>query len=297
MYVWINAALPGERDTCNMRVEPVTSADVLGQLNTRGVLTMQIESMNAPDSPIPAWYRYRSWSGGVVGRGWVSESVHKRFVFTDEGVALDVPYRDQRDKTTAKASPNDCGAACLAMMLARRGVDVTIDEITAFMAVGKRFAEPNDLTRAARHFGKVSLTHYRPMHLTDVLRRLQAGREVLCLINYGELKPDNTYGHFVVATGYHLDVSGVPTLKIIIHDPYDDANQSYDADQFAAALGCTDAVGNMPYQAMIIEEPPPDSGGDKLQRVEAVLAGIRYRVDDAFDHMASTALYHVPLYP
>ena len=42
---------------------------------------------------------------------------------------LDMPWLDQNNKVSANDSNSDCGAACLAMLLAQQGEDVTVNDV------------------------------------------------------------------------------------------------------------------------------------------------------------------------
>lgn len=59
-----------------------------------------------------------------------------------------IPYRQQTAAT-------DCGAACLCMLLAHHGKDVSLDEVRATVGIGRDGAEALNILRAARWYGFV----------------------------------------------------------------------------------------------------------------------------------------------
>lgn len=133
---------------------------------------------------------------------------------------LQVPYKSQM-AATAGYSNNDCGPACLAMMIGATGNDVTVDSlyqhpsirgvtgllsITTLQAVGKAYGMP------------LTFARLNP----DTLRqKIDSGRPVFLLVDYRPIVVANLncvptsgwYGHFVVAVGYD-------TTSFVVHDPY-----------------------------------------------------------------------------
>lgn len=234
MY-WINAT----GDYVNVRSIPNITSRIVRTVSANGALVQRRLSSECTDGD---WYAYE-FSDGTAG--WIRNDVHKWIEI--ETVQLPVPYKSQND-VNANLWPNDCGPASLAMMMALASVDKTVNEVSRRAGlVGRNFAHFNDLIRAAASYG-FEAVHRRPAHLTDILASLMDGYPVLSLINYAVLKPGKNYGHFVTVVGCVLSDG---KLDMLIHDPNDRPFAVYPAEQFAAALGNTNPVGNMPFQSLI----------------------------------------------
>ena len=126
---------------------------------------------------------------------------------------LNVPYKKQWG-VGANESRNDCGPACLAMILAAYDIHKTVDEV--FRATG---AAPDALInfdqmiRAGKALG-LNLQH-KHLSLAAVKQSLENKIPLIALVNYRHFpgKQDKYNGaHFVTVIGK------TPT-KVIVHDP------------------------------------------------------------------------------
>lgn len=130
-----------------------------------------------------------------------------------------IPYRSQED-ADAKTRNNDCGEACVAMILQSKGVTVTIDSLKVNDATGE--SSPAELVALLDRYGVKSQI---ATFAADVMPPLGA----ICLIWDGAfdrayVQQKNFAGqHFVV----FLQDAGTPEPGILCHDPnfYADARQ------------------------------------------------------------------------
>ncbi|RMF82220.1 MAG: hypothetical protein D6737_02735 [Chloroflexi bacterium] len=140
-------------------------------------------------------------------------------------VFLDVPYYSQ-EASTAVYSPNDCGPACVRMLIGwdrlRKGqedpADLTIDDVTRAAGIGRSTSNTRQLRAVAQKYN-LTLNYTdraaNSMSIETIKREIDAGRPVLCLINYKYLtkrQSDFDGGHFVLAVGYN-------DQEIILNDP------------------------------------------------------------------------------
>jgi len=142
------------------------------------------------------------------------------------GTKLLVPYKSQVGPN-AGYSHNDCGPACVAMMLAAAGTDVTIDSMytngPAANLLQTGLVAVQTLVQLAAAYGVTLKRHNASSGLTlDGLRQfIDEGRPALMLIDYrpivvaglNSITTTGYFGHFAVAVGYEGD-------DFLIHDPY-----------------------------------------------------------------------------
>lgn len=113
----------------------------------------------------------------------------------------------------------DCGMACLAMVLAARGVRVSVDALgqAAGFGAGYGSASYKDLIRVGAMHG-VQLVH-RTLTVLDVMDRAVLGQATICLVNYLSLPAACRFtasydgGHWVVARG-------VEDGAVVMNDPF-----------------------------------------------------------------------------
>lgn len=133
---------------------------------------------------------------------------------------LTVEYKSQLD-SDASASRNDCGPACLAMLLNAFGLPATTD------AVFRRTGAPPDgyismaqLVRVADSYG-VPLEFRKGWQLGQLRAMLDLGRPLIALVHYGvfsRLQPGASTQsgfagpHFLLVVGYHDE-------HVVVHDP------------------------------------------------------------------------------
>ena len=133
---------------------------------------------------------------------------------------LNIAYKSQYDPDAA-TSRNDCGPACLAMLINAFGLTATTDAV--FRRTG---ASPNDyismaqLMRVGESYG-VPLEYRRGWGLGELRAMLDLGRPLIALVHYAaffEFQPglstqsNFTGPHFVLAVGYDEN-------NVIVHDP------------------------------------------------------------------------------
>lgn len=194
---------------------------------------------------------YRSEGGEVmvdqVGRyerGWVDvvrDAEYGRWLEVELGVE-----HVRQDGAGAMLSRNDCGQACVVMLMRYIGVRVSsVDEYTRQLTWVKRdgFTTFGDHIRGMAKYG-VKGEYRRPLRMAGVLRLLEEGRPVMVLVNYGVLYPGKNYGHFVVVVGATM-LGDRP--QVVVNDPSSNV-RTIDAARFARAYG--DSRLNMGFQGM-----------------------------------------------
>src|SRR5262245_4247887 len=133
---------------------------------------------------------------------------------------LHVAYKSQYDPDAA-LSGNDCGPACLAMLLSGLDIAATTDEV--FHCTGASpagFVSMAQLLRAADRYG-APLEFRTGCGLHELRGYLNHGRPLIALVHYGafsELEPGvSTQSPF---TGPHfLLVVGYDARHVVVHDP------------------------------------------------------------------------------
>ncbi len=135
---------------------------------------------------------------------------------------LQVTYKSQIG-STAGYSQNDCGPACIAMLLATMGQDLTIDSLyTNPSSPVRGFAGDlsiQQLITLARTYG-LTLSRQN-FSLQSLQQTIDAGKPVVCLVAYHPIvqaglngvATQGNYGHFVVTVGYDASYW-------YVHDPY-----------------------------------------------------------------------------
>lgn len=133
---------------------------------------------------------------------------------------LTVPYKSQYD-ADAGQSRNDCGPACLAMLLNALGVAATTDAVfqrTGAAADG--YVSMAQLMRVGESYG-APLEFRKGYTLGELQARLDRARPVIALVHYAafsEVAPGVatqslfTGPHFVLVVGYDED-------HVVVHDP------------------------------------------------------------------------------
>lgn len=171
---------------------------------------------------------------------------------------LDVTYKSQNDPDALEKN-NDCGPACVAMLLSTQGQDVRTDDVYAASGVAAdqplRFSQ---VEAAAAHYG-VRLTSRWNLDLQDIRNAIDEGAPVIALVKY-EYLPDRqgqatTGGHFVLVVGYDDDAS-----EIVVNDPYywgelrsKGDHHHYDYATWEQAWGRCSEDGN-PNHALLIPQ-------------------------------------------
>jgi len=135
---------------------------------------------------------------------------------------LQVTYKSQIG-ATAGYSNNDCGPACIAMLLATMGQDVTIDSLYTNPSSPIRgqtgLLWVSQLITLAKSYG-LNLER-KNFTLPTLQQSIDAGVPVICLVTYypvvqaglNGVPTTGAYGHFATAVGYDANYW-------YVHDPY-----------------------------------------------------------------------------
>lgn len=136
------------------------------------------------------------------------------------GTLLNIAYKSQYDPDAA-ASRNDCGPACLAMIINALGAAATTDAV--FRRTGappEGYVSMAQLMRVGESYG-VPMEYRKGWALGELRAMLDLGRPLIALVHYAafsELQPGiSTQSpfkgpHFVLAVGYE-------DTSVIVHDP------------------------------------------------------------------------------
>ncbi len=167
---------------------------------------------------------------------------------------LDIKYLDQNNKVSANDSLSDCGAACLAMLLASRGLDVTVNDVfrrtKALPGQPITFAQ---LKMAATSYG-YTLEDRRNCALNDLDALLRDKVAPILLVNARYL---NQPGKAVPYTGAHYVVLvGATSDGFMVHDP-NNLPATIQPD-LAAAWGNCHLQGNPDNAMLILREGAPE---------------------------------------
>ena len=138
---------------------------------------------------------------------------------------VDVPYISQWDAIAQKFK-SDCGPACVAMLLAAKGVWVSVDDLAVECGMG-----PGKPYTLARDLAKCASKHGLKLEPVSGWTISQFAEHVPCiaLVHYGSI-PDRldrnyTAGHWVV-------IVGISEVDVIFHDPdYHDASRDRGANR------------------------------------------------------------------
>jgi len=199
---------------------------------------------------------------------------------------LDVPYKSQWD-AEGNLTNNDCGPACVSMVLNYYGENTTINEVFKRTGAGQGLINISQLQKAISSYGYES---YFEIGKTwdDCRNLLNQNTPPILLIHYGPLssRQDKNYsgGHFIVLTGEDNDCW-------ICNDPdfwgqyrQDGGQHRYLKNEMELAWGQCAKDGNPPYSFLVIKrkgEPMPDEAIQKENReLKKILDEIEKRVQE-----------------
>ena len=222
---------------------------------------------------------------------------------TDSLSHLDVPFVTQRLGGQKPEDYNNCGEACVTMVInyyrAKLGLSGQIDIIDVMNYIDNAGGyallydkDRRDLYDAALHFGDsfdLTATVKSGLTMQDLVVELMAGRPVIALVTRGKLPGAQAYykfegSHFVVVVGY--DAAG-----LTVHDPLSLSAGPGDSlfvtpADFQAAWEST--PGNSArFQALLTqvpelpddEEPPEDPGdGAEVTALRVQVAELQAKV-------------------
>jgi hypothetical protein len=162
---------------------------------------------------------------------------------------LDIPWVSQEDPKTAAYSKNDCGPACISMLLQATGVESTPDQVYRDyypVWVGKKGKAPaakieddadylawikdgafiTDLSEMGNlnQYG-LNLAFDRAPDSTagifsSIRKWVDAARPPLALIDYGPVEKANLHWRPLFGAWHYVLVVGYDDENVIVHDPY-----------------------------------------------------------------------------
>lgn len=162
-----------------------------------------------------------------------------------------VPYRSQEDPDAGRYR-NDCGAACVGMLLDWQGVHLTTNALAAQTTLAQH---DDGLTcwQLAALLNKNGVpARVRTLHLADLRAELDAGRPVILLVWYGHIpnrQATFSGGHFFVVVGYDED-------SFYVNDPDWWGARRNEGNGFrvpAAALDNALRYSEVPYQCVVVQ--------------------------------------------
>ncbi|MEX1246869.1 MAG: C39 family peptidase [Anaerolineales bacterium] len=176
-----------------------------------------------------------------------------------------IPYKSQYD-SDADEFRNDCGPACLAMVLHAFGIHASTNAVyRKTEALPNRYVTVSQLMRAALSYG-MGLDYFHSWTIEQLVEVVNQGRAIIALVHYGawsQLNPgistQNTFEgpHFVV-------VVGADEKNIYVNDPlWKEARRSqgfrktWTHSQFNAAWSSNHADGNRDCSGMITQKALP----------------------------------------
>lgn len=123
-----------------------------------------------------------------------------------------VPYRSQWDDDAKKFS-TDCGPACVAMLLAYRGIQVKIDQLSVECGMG-----PSKKYTAARDLIAGMAKHSIMLETVSGWTAAMFAEHIPCiaLVHYGSI-PDRLDKNYTA--GHWLVIVLVTADSVIVHDP------------------------------------------------------------------------------
>jgi nucleoid-associated protein YgaU len=138
------------------------------------------------------------------------------------GTVLKIPYASQKDTKTAGYSFNDCGPACVNMMVLATGQNVTTDQIYRRAGIVDKGALSVRTVMNAGNLYGLNLGYHdisSDSSISSLRTWIDQGRPALALIDYAPIMRARYHessiigGHFALVVGYDDD-------DVIVHDPY-----------------------------------------------------------------------------
>ena len=183
-----------------------------------------------------------------------------------------IPYKSQYDPD-ANEFRNDCGPACVAMLLQAFGISASTDAVYRKTgAPANNYVSAAQLMRAALSYG-VGLDFFYGWTVARLAQTVQTGKAVIVLVHYGawsQINPgistQSTFEgpHFVVVVGADED-------NIFVNDPlWKDARRSqgfrkaWTHSQFSAAWGSNHLDNNRDFAGMLTQLSLPTAAYDPV---------------------------------
>jgi len=185
-----------------------------------------------------------------------------------------IPYKSQYDDD-ASDFRNDCGPACVAMILNGQGINVSTNAV--FRRTGapaSAYVSVSQMMRAAYTYG-VNFDYFYPWDLNQLKLAIQEGKAPITLVHYGTwVKTGNTQSKF---TGPHfVVVMAYDTKHIYVNDPLwwgsrrqEGELKRWTNEEFIAAWSTASKDGNRNYSGIYCTHPLPvkrfGRGGEPLE--------------------------------
>ncbi len=135
---------------------------------------------------------------------------------------LDIPYVSQRDRQTAGYSFNDCGPACLAMMILATGQEVTTDGIYRRAEIANQGPLAVSTLKRAGNLYDLDLRRHDKStdgSLTSLQTWIDEGRPAMVLVDYYPVMQAG-YHESTIRGGHFVTVVGYDDNHVYVHDPY-----------------------------------------------------------------------------
>ncbi len=185
-----------------------------------------------------------------------------------------IPYKSQYDDD-ASDYRNDCGPACVAMILNGLGKNVSTN--TVFRKTGApadAYVSVSQMMRAAYTYG-IDFDYFYPWSLNDLKLAVRNGKAPIVLVHYGTwVKTGKTQSKF---TGPHfVVVVAFDDKHIYVNDPlwwgtrrYEGEHKRWTNAEFEAAWSTASKDGNRNYSGIFCTHPLPVEtfgiGGEPLE--------------------------------
>jgi nucleoid-associated protein YgaU len=173
-----------------------------------------------------------------------------------------IPYKSQSD-SDANDFRNDCGPACVAMILNGLGVNVSTNAVYRKTgAKANEYVSVSQMMNAAATYG-IDFDYFYPWNLDDLKRSIMGGRAFIPLVHYGEwsrlglTQSSFTGPHFVVVVGFDEHY-------VYVNDPLwkdgrrsEGEHKAWTYDQFKKAWGNAHKDGNRDFSGIFCTHALP----------------------------------------
>jgi hypothetical protein len=180
-------------------------------------------------------------------------------------IIASIPYKSQYDPD-ANEFRNDCGPACLAMVLGGFGISASTNAVHRRSGVqGDRYVSITQLMNAASSYG-LTFEYFYAWTVPQLIETVRSGKAVIALVHYGawsQMNPgistQNTFQgpHFVV-------VIGADDRMIYVNDPLwkeerraQGFRKAWTHAQFYTAWSACHLDGNRDCSGIVTQQPLP----------------------------------------
>ena len=234
----------------NVRASASVAAPVLRTLKVGDIITYKPTAVIGGEyllggMKMSAWYQL---DVGFIAAGVVTISAE---IGEFPLKLLNVPFVSQVD-STSKRTNNDCGVACVLMLLSFRLAQVglkvmralTVDRMVTDTALAHKDA-PLTLSALSNLLDIYGLTPklIRPLNCNFILGSIDNLQPCIALVNYRHIGAGN-FGHYIIVHGYSENFFWV-------HDPYKEgANKPISREKLELALTDVSDFAAFPYQGI-----------------------------------------------